>query len=306
MKTAILFAGQGAQFVGMGKDLYENFKTAKYYFDTAEEILKTPIKSICFDGPEDKLKMTENTQPAILITSYICYKLLEENGVKCDAYAGFSLGEYSALTAANIINFEDGLKIVRERGFIMDKAVKDLDGGMAAILGLEDEKVEDICKEAGGIVVPANYNCPGQLVISGEKEAVKRACSLAESAGAKKTVVLNVSGPFHSPLLEKAADDLRQTLNNYNFNKLDDKKIVSNVTAEYHNENDIKDFLVKQTYSPVKWRKSIENLIAEGFTRFIEVGPGKVLSGFMRSINRELESFNVGSVDTLKKTLESI
>ncbi|HOV13146.1 MAG TPA: ACP S-malonyltransferase [Spirochaetota bacterium] len=306
MKTAVLFAGQGAQFVGMGKDLYENFPLAKEYFDKAQDVLKTPIKSICFDGPEDKLKMTENTQPAILLMSYVCYKLLEEKGIKFDAYAGFSLGEYSALTSAGVIKFEDGLKIVRERGLIMDKAVTGLSGGMAAIIGLEDEKVEEICKAAGGVVVPANYNCPGQLVISGEKSAVDKACKLAEEAGAKKVVVLNVSGPFHSPLLQNASKDLENTLNKFDFSKLGEKKIVSNVTASFHTEGDVKNLLVKQMYSPVKWRTTIESLISNGYTKFVEVGPGKVLSGFMRSINRDMVSLSVGSLDTFNKSIESL
>ena len=266
MKKAILFAGQGAQYVGMGKDLYENFSIAKEAFDKAEEVLQTPIKSICFDGPEEKLKMTENTQPAILLVSYICYKLLEERGIAFDAYAGFSLGEYSALTSAGIIKFEDGLKLVKERGIIMDKAVSGLSGGMAAVIGLEDEKVEEICKNSGGIVVPANYNCPGQLVISGEKSAIDKACKLAEESGAKKVVVLNVSGPFHSPLLEGASQNLKEALGKFDFNKIGDKKIVSNVTATAHKEGEVKDMLVKQMYSPVRWRKTIENLIGDGYT----------------------------------------
>lgn len=306
MKTAVLFAGQGAQFVGMGKDLYDNFDIARECFDKAEDILKTPLKTICFEGPDEKLKMTENTQPAILLMSYICYKLLEKSGVKFDAYAGFSLGEYSALTAAGVIKFEDGIKLVRERGLIMDRAVAGVNGGMAAVLGLEDEMIEDICKKAGGIIVPANYNCPGQLVISGEKDAIERACKLAEEAGAKKVVVLNVSGPFHSPLLEKAGKDLENTLANFNFEKLNGRSIVSNVTAEFHKEGEIKGMLVRQMYSPVRWRKTIENLINEGYTRFIEVGPGKTLSGFMRSINKEMASYNVSSVETFNKTIENL
>ena len=306
MKTAILFAGQGAQFVGMGKDLYENFSFAKECFDKAEDVLKTPIKNICFEGPEETLKMTENTQPAILLMSYICYKLLEKEGIKADAYAGFSLGEYSALTSAGIINFEDGLRIVKERGLVMDKAVTSLKGGMAAIIGLEDAKVEEVCQKADGIVVPANYNCPGQLVISGEKEALDRACKLATEYGALKVVVLNVSGPFHSPLLQKASTELEAVLNKYEFAPLSGKKIISNVTAVAHEEGKIKDQLVNQMYSPVRWRKTIENLIAEGFDTFIEVGPGKTLSGFMRSINREKLTLNVGNIDSFKKTCENL
>ncbi|HPP03496.1 MAG TPA: ACP S-malonyltransferase [Spirochaetota bacterium] len=304
MKIALLFAGQGAQYVGMGKDFYENFSVAKKYFDMAEDILKTPIKSICFDGPEETLKMTENTQPAILLHSFVCYKILEEKGLKADTFAGFSLGEYSALTASGVISFEDGIKLVRERGLIMDRAVKSITGGMAAILGLEDSVVEDICKKVGGVIVPANYNCPGQLVISGEMEAIEKACKMAEEMDAKRVVVLNVSGPFHSPLLEPSASELRKVLDSITFNKIGNKKILSNVTASYHNDNELKDMLVKQMYSPVKWRMTIENLIKDGYDTFIELGPGKTLSGFMRSIDKTKTSLNVGNIESLNKTLE--
>jgi [acyl-carrier-protein] S-malonyltransferase len=307
MKIAVLFAGQGAQFVGMGKDLFDNFPIAKECFEKAEDVLKTPIKSICFEGPDEKLKMTENTQPAVLLMSYICYKLLEKEGIKAEAFSGFSLGEYSALTGAGVIKFEDGLKLVQERGLIMDKAVSTLKGGMAAVLGLEDEKVEEICKNIkSGVVVPVNYNCPGQIVISGEIKAVEEAAKNCEDAGAKKVVILNVSGPFHSPLLQPGAVELEKALNKYDFSSLSGKKILSNVTAVYHKDNEIKPLLVKQMYSPVKWSKSINNLINEGFDTFIEVGPGRTLSGFMRSINRDKISLNVGSIDSLKKTIESL
>ncbi len=304
MKIALLFAGQGAQFVGMAKDLYDNFDIVKKYFDIAEDILNTPIKSICFEGPEETLKMTENTQPAILLHSFVAYKILEEKGLKADTFAGFSLGEYSALTASGVISFEDGIRLVRERGLIMDRAVKAIKGGMAAILGLEDNIVEEICKKAGGVIVPANYNCPGQLVISGEMESIEKACQMAEEMDAKKTVILNVSGPFHSPLLEPVGEELRKVLDSINFNKIGNKKILSNVTASYHNDGEIKEMLVKQMYSPVRWRMTIENLIKDGYDTFIELGPGKTLSGFMRSIDKTKTSLSVGNIESLNKTLE--
>ncbi len=306
MKTALLFAGQGSQYVGMGKDLYDAYPIAKKYYDQAEDILKTPIKEICFNGPEDKLKATENTQPAILLISYVVYKILESEGLVSDTFAGFSLGEYSALTSAGIIKFEDAIKLVRDRGLIMDEAVKGIDGGMAAILGLEDEQVEEICSKVEGLVVPANYNCPGQLVISGEKSAVEKACDLAESMDAKRTVILNVSGPFHSPLLEKASENLKKVLDKIEFLPMGSKKILSNVTANYHVEAQIKEALVRQMYSPVRWRKTIENLISEGYDTFIEIGPGKTLSGFMKSIDRSKTALNSGNVETIQKTLENI
>lgn len=304
MKIALLFSGQGAQYVGMGKDLYENYELAEDYFDYAEDVLKTPIKKICFEGSEEELKKTENTQPAVLLMSFICCKLLVEEGFKFDTFAGFSLGEYSALAASGVMSLDDALRIVRERGLIMEKAVPSGKGGMAAILGLEDNVVEDICKKVDGIVVPANYNSPGQLVISGEAAAVEKACDLAEEADAKRTVILNVSGPFHSPLLIDASDELKNVLDNVDFNSLKDYRVISNVSADYHNDQKIKELLIKQMYSPVRWRDSIERLISDGYDTFIEVGPGKTLTGFMRSINREKKAINVGDVESLKKALE--
>jgi [acyl-carrier-protein] S-malonyltransferase len=306
LKAAVLFAGQGSQAVGMARDLYENQKTAKDLFDLAENVLKVPLKDICFNGPDEILKKTENTQPAVLLMSFICYKLLEQANLTFDAYAGFSLGEYSALAAAGVIKIEDALLLVRERGLIMEKAVPGGRGGMAAILGMEDLKVEEICKKIDGIVVPANYNSPGQIVISGEKEAVEKACKLAEDEGALKTVILNVSGPFHSPLLNEAGEKLKTALDKYEFNTLHCRNVCSNVTGGYQKDTEIKDMLVRQLYSPVRWRKIIENLIAEGFDTFIEVGPGKVLTGFMRSIDRKKRAYSVNSMESLNKTIEEI
>ncbi|MBN2545878.1 MAG: ACP S-malonyltransferase [Spirochaetes bacterium] len=306
MKIALLFAGQGAQFVGMGKDLYDNFDTAKKIFDEAESILNSPIKKVCFEGPEEELKKTENTQPAVLLLSYICYKLLENEGFKFETFAGFSLGEYSALTSSNVIALNDSLNLVRQRGLIMEKAVPEGKGGMAAVLGLSDKEVEQICKDAGGIVVPANYNCPGQLVISGEKEAVIKAADLADQRGAKRTVILNVSGPFHSPMLENASLELKNVLDKITFNKLSDKKVMSNVTANYHSDNEIKSMLVKQMHSPVLWRKCIENLISQGYDTFVELGPGRVLTGFMRSIDRTKKALSVNNLDSLKTVIEEL
>ncbi|MCG8570195.1 MAG: ACP S-malonyltransferase, partial [Spirochaetes bacterium] len=217
--------------------------------------------------------------------------------------AGFSLGEYTALSAAGHFDFETGVQLVRERGLIMDQAVVGIAGGMAAILGLDDEIVEDVCQQTDGIVVPVNYNCPGQLVISGEKKAVENACKLAEEKGAMRTVILNVSGPFHSPLLQKGSEKLKEYLSELRFTDSQSVKVVANVTADYYPQTGVKDILVKQMHSPVQWRKSMELLIKEGYQRFIEVGPGKTLRGFMRSIDRKQKVFNVNSVDSLEKTI---
>lgn len=305
MKTAVLFAGQGSQFIGMGKDLYDAFPLAKEIFDTTNDILGIDIKKICFEGPEEELTKTENTQPAILMMSYICYKLLEKEGIKADIFGGFSLGEYSALTAAGYISYADGVKLVRDRGLIMENAVKGMSGGMAAILGLEDNQVEEVCAKAGGIVVPANYNCPGQLVISGELSAVEKACELAKEAGAKRALMLKVSGPFHSPLLKDAGVELAKTLSQVAFNK-SNNKVLSNVTALIHKPEMIKNLLVEQMYSPVKWRKSMENLLSEGYDTFIEVGPGATLTGFMKKINKEVKSVSIGSVETFNSAISSL
>ncbi len=306
MKTAVLFAGQGSQFVGMAKDLYENNKMAKEICDRADELLGINLSSICFNGPDEQLMKTENTQPAILMMSYICYKLIEEAGIKADAYAGFSLGEYSALTSAGYISFDDGIRLVKERGLIMDRAVKGMNGGMAAVMGLEDAQVEEACSKVNGVVVPANYNCPGQLVISGEMSAVEEACKLCTEAGAKRAILLKVSGPFHSPLLKVAAGELKTALDNVKFAEGLDKKVVSNVTAVYHKESKIKDMLVEQMYSPVRWRKSMEALVNEGYDTFIEVGPGKTLNGFMKKIAPNVNVYNVGSVESFEATVKAI
>jgi [acyl-carrier-protein] S-malonyltransferase len=306
MKIAALFTGQGSQYVGMGKDLYDNYPLVKFRMDKTAEILGTDIKKICFEGPEEDLRKTENTQPAIYMISFICYRLLENAGIKFDAYAGFSLGEYSALAASGRLTYEDGVKLVQDRGLIMERAVPAGAGAMAAVLGLEDSVVEEVCaKVKSGVVVPANYNCPGQLVISGEKAAVDEACALATEAGAKRAVVLNVSGPFHSPMLKDASVQLKEKLDALTFQD-GTVPVYSNVTALPHNPEALKEMLVKQMYSPVQWRKTIENLLADGFDTFVEVGPGKTLAGFVRKIDRNATIYSVNNVESFEATVKAL
>ncbi len=305
MKIAALFPGQGAQYIGMGKDLFDEYEIAKNLFNKSEEILGIKLKKICFEGPEEELKKTENTQPAVLLVSYILYKLLEDSGIKFEAFAGFSLGEYSALVSSGIINIEDALTLVKKRGLIIENSYPAGKGTMGAVLGIEDNIVEEICEKIGN-VFPANYNSPGQLVISGEKEAVIKACDTLEEKGAKKTVVLNVSGPFHSPLLKEGSSKLKEALDEVKFNSLDDKIIISNTYAKKHTNNEIKNTLVEHMYSPVKWTSTIQNLIKDGFDTFIEIGPGRVLTGLMRSIDKTRKAISVRDSVSLKEALENL
>ncbi len=283
MKTAFVFPGQGSQFVGMGKDLAEK------YLDQANQILGFDLKKLCFDGPEEELKRTEITQPAILIVSIAAFKTLKE---KPSVVAGHSLGEYSALVAAGALKFEDAVKIVNLRGKFMQEAVPLGQGAMTAVLNLDRQKIADCCKqaEAKGVVSPANFNSPGQVVISGKKEAVEEASRLCKEAGAKRVIPLQVSAPFHCSLMQPAADKLKLELDKI---EIQDAQIpiVANVTANYVTKaSDIRDLLIKQVTSPVLWEDSIKKMMADGITSFVEVGPGKVLSGLIKKIDRNSET----------------
>ncbi len=291
---AYIFPGQGAQHSGMGLDLYNDSALAKDLFKIANDILGFEITSIMFSGSAEDLKQTKVTQPAIFLHSVILAKTLG-NGFNPDMVAGHSLGEFSALVANNTLSFEDGLKLVSARAQAMQKACDNNPGTMAAVLALEDTIVERVCKEIEGIVVAANYNCPGQLVISGEINAINTACEKLKEKGARRALVLPVGGAFHSPLMEEAKQELENAINNTTFNK-PSCPIYQNVTSfAVSDEMKIKENLIAQLTSPVKWTQSIQKMIEDGGNDFIELGPGKVLQGLVRKINGDVEASSISS-----------
>ena len=286
---AYVFPGQGAQFTGMGKDLYESSAEAKELFDKANEILGFRITDIMFEGTADELKETKVTQPAVFLHSVIKAKTLGAD-FKPEMVAGHSLGEFSALVAAGALTFEDGLKLVSQRALAMQKACEITPSTMAAVLGLDDKVVEDVCAGVDGIVVPANYNCPGQLVISGETSAVERACEAMKEAGAKRALVLPVGGAFHSPMMEPAREELAAAIENTTFSK-PVCPVYQNVPATAVTDpEEIKANLIIQLTAPVKWTQSVQNMVADGATLFTEVGPGTVLQGLVKKINKDVEA----------------
>ncbi|MDN5346604.1 MAG: [acyl-carrier-protein] S-malonyltransferase [Clostridia bacterium] len=304
-KIAFLFPGQGSQYVGMGRALATAFPVAAATFEAADKALGYDISDLCFKGPAEKLNITEYTQPAILTVSVACYRVLEEKGVLPGAVAGHSVGEYSALVAAGALDFVDAVKLVAQRGRFMSEAVPAGQGGMAAILGLSEAEVKEVCRKAGeaGVVEAANLNAPGQVVISGENKALQRAIELARQAGAKKAVVLNVSGPFHSSLMAPAQEKLARVLESVAIAP-PRLPVVANVSANLiTGAADVREALIAQIASPVRWEESIRKLAADGYNIFIEVGPGKVLSGLARRIAPEATLGNVEDPASLTKTL---
>jgi len=308
-KTALLFAGQGAQVVGMGKDFAESRPSARTWFERANAALGYDLSAICFQGPEAELTKTENAQPGIFLVGWVAFQLLKEAvpDLNFEATAGLSLGEFTALTAAGAMSFEDGLRVVRLRGRFMQEACEATRGGMAAIIGLEEGPTREVCAQAG--VVLANLNCPGQLVISGASDKITQACEVAKAKGARRALLLPVAGAYHSPLMADAQPKLQAELAQVTI-RSPAVTVVSNVTAHPHDGPEaISDRLVEQVTSPVRWEESIRYLLGQGFTRFIELGPGTTLSGFLKRIDKNAQALNVAdlaSLETTVKVLKSI
>jgi [acyl-carrier-protein] S-malonyltransferase len=297
-KIAVVFPGQGSQSVGMGRDFYDRYPRARGVFEEADRTLKQPLSKLCFEGPQEELQLTENTQPGLLTVSIAIWSLLNEV-LQTDFVAGHSLGEYTALTAAGSLRFTDAVRLVRRRGEFMQQAVPVGQGAMLAVLGAEPEKVEQLCREAaqGQVLSTANFNCPGQIVIAGHSEAIRRAAEMASGLGIKRTIPLAVSAPFHCALMKPAQENMMPFLQEQQFFPLK-FPLVTNVDASITQvPEQARDALIRQIPNPVRWWQSIDLLIGQGVSTFIEVGAGKVLTGMIRKISRDVQIFNVENVD---------
>ena len=300
-KIAFIYPGQGAQKPGMGKDFYENSELAKAVYDKASELLKIDMKALCFEENE-KLDLTEYTQAALVTTCLAMTKVVEERGLKPDVTAGLSLGEYCAISVAGGMKEEDAISLVRKRGILMQNTVPAGEGAMAAILGMDASVIEEGIKDLEGVTV-ANYNCPGQIVITGETKAVEKAAEILKEAGAKRAVLLNVSGPFHSPMLKQAGEELAKEMEKVEMEPLQ-IPYVTNVTAEYVTDiRETKKLLAEQVAASVRWQESVERMIAEGVDTFVEIGPGKTLAGFLRKIDRSVKVYNIGTWEDIDKVV---
>lgn len=303
-KIAFIYPGQGAQKAGMGKDFYENSELAKDIYDKATELLQLDMTELCFEN-NDRLDLTEYTQAAMVTTCLAMTKVVEERGLKPDVTAGLSLGEYCAISVAGGMKEEDAIKLVRTRGILMQNTVPQGEGAMAAILGMEADAIEAVIKDIENVTV-ANYNCPGQIVITGATKAVETAAEALKTAGAKRALMLNVSGPFHSPMLKEAGEKLGEEMKEMEFSEL---KIpyVTNVTADYVKDiSQTKELLTRQVSASVRWQESMERLIADGVDTFVEIGPGKTLNGFLRKINKNIHVYNIGSWDDVEKVVSEL
>jgi len=296
-KVAFVYPGQGTQYVGMGKELYENNSKAKELFDKIFNSLDIDLKNVMFEGPEDLLKRTDYTQPAIVSLSLVLTELLKEKGIEPDYVAGHSVGEFAAFGGANYLSIEDAVKLVAARGRIMREVAEKVNGSMAAVLGMDVEKIKEVLKSVDGVVEAVNFNEPNQTVIAGEKEAVEKACVDLKEAGAKRALPLAVSGPFHSSLMKEAGEQLKEEAKKYTFN-VGKIKIIANTTAEpLESDLEVKDEIYRQSFGPVKWVDTINKLKSLGVTKIYEIGPGKVLSGLIKKIDKEIEVENIELIE---------
>lgn len=303
-KTAFIFPGQGSQYIGMGKDFYENIPVCRSVYETASRAAELDVPFLCFEE-NDKLNITEYTQIAMLATEVAILRALEERGIRADVTAGLSLGEYGALAVSGVMSDEDLFRLIRKRGIYMQEAVPK-GGAMTAVLGLDTDTIEKVCNETEGIVSIANYNCPGQTVITGEEAAVQAAAEKLSASGAKRCVALKVSGPFHSPMLAEAGERLGRELKNITLQEMK-VPYLANVTADYVKETaQIKELLAKQVASSVRWQQSVERMIEDGVTTFVEIGPGRTLAGFLRKINRDVRVINVEKLEDLENAVQAL